>query len=122
MFPGKLLNFELNRAVCSAIPKQNSCIYCLLVGSRFGLVCRSYKSATRDLCRYQTYYNRQRKSYKTHRYMQWRLMVKMAGKAAKFNLWLNIQDCPLPLAVNNGVSSHSSSPKLIKLVIFSCLY
>jgi len=26
----------------------------------------------------------------------------------------------LPLAVYNGVSSHSSSPKLIKLVIFSC--
>ena len=28
----------------------------------------------------------------------------------------------LPLAVYNGVSSHSSSPKLIKLVIFSCPY
>ena len=28
----------------------------------------------------------------------------------------------LPLAVYNGVTSHSSSPKLIKLVIFSCPY
>ena len=28
----------------------------------------------------------------------------------------------LPLAIYNGVSSHSSSPKLIKLVIFSCPY
>ena len=28
----------------------------------------------------------------------------------------------LPLAAYNGVSSHSSVPKLIKLVIFSCPY
>ena len=28
---------------------------------------------------------------------QWRLVVKMAGRAAKFHLWLNIQDCrPAP--------------------------
>jgi len=29
MFPGKLLNFEFNRALRSAISRQNSCIYCL---------------------------------------------------------------------------------------------
>ena len=46
----------------------------------------------------------------------------MAGRAAKFHLWLKIQDCRPTLAVYNGVSSHSSSPKLIKLVIFSCPY
>ena len=55
-------------------------------------------------------------------YYQWRLVVKMAGRAAKFHLWLNIQDCRPALAVYNGVSSHSSSPKHIKLVIFSCPY
>jgi len=26
-------------------------------------------------------------------YFQWQLVVKMAGRAAKFHLWLNIQDC-----------------------------
>ena len=26
-------------------------------------------------------------------YNQWRLVVKLAGRAAKFNLWLNIWDC-----------------------------
>jgi len=61
MFPGKLLNFKLNRAVCSAILIENSCLYCLLVGLRFGLVCRSFKSVTRDLCRKHIFYNRQRK-------------------------------------------------------------
>ena len=45
--------------------------------------------------------------------VQWRLVVKMAGRAAKLHLWLNIQDC--------RVSSHSSSPKLITLVIFTSL-
>jgi len=54
---------------------------------------------------------------------QWRLVVKMAGRAAKFHLWLNIHWIVfLPLTVYNGVSSHSSSPKPIKLVIFSCPY
>jgi len=24
---------------------------------------------------------------------QWRLVVKMTGRAAKFHLWLNIKDC-----------------------------
>jgi len=61
MFPGKLLNFKLNRAACTAVSMQNSCIYCLRVVSHFGLVCRSYKSVTRDLCSKQIYYNRQRK-------------------------------------------------------------
>jgi len=45
--------------------KQNSCICGVKVGSRFDLVCRSYKSVTRDLCWKQIYYNRQRKWYKT---------------------------------------------------------
>jgi len=26
-------------------------------------------------------------------YTQWRLVVKLAGRAAKFHLWLNIWDC-----------------------------
>jgi len=57
------------------------------------------------------------------RRVQWRLVVKMAGRAAKFHLWLNIHRIvALPLAVYNGVSSHSSSPKLIKLVMFRCPY
>ena len=48
----------------------------------------------------------------------------MAGRAAKFHIWLNMQDCrpPCPWLFINGVSSHFSSPKLIKLVIFSCPY
>jgi len=29
----------------------------------------------------------------THTRHQWRLVVKMAGRATKFHLWLNIQDC-----------------------------
>ena len=28
-----------------------------------------------------------------HGLQQWRLVVKMAGRAAKFHLWLNMQDC-----------------------------
>jgi len=47
----------------------------------------------------------------------------MAGRAAIFHLLLNIHRIvALPLAVYNGVSSHSSSPKLFKRVIFSCPY
>ena len=109
-----------------------------------------------------------------NRYFQWRLVVKLAGRTAKFHLWLQArrQDlaagggqkpdggaknrrgatflntvldvcsnrgakreiggqrfqmggrAPLPLAVFiiSGVSCHSSSPNLIKLVIFSCPY
>jgi len=33
MFAGKLLNFKLNRAECGAILIENSCIYCLQVGT-----------------------------------------------------------------------------------------
>jgi len=39
------------------------------VGSRFDLVCRSYKSVTRDLCRKQICEDRQIKLYKTHHYI-----------------------------------------------------
>ena len=53
---------------------------------------------------------------------QWRLVVKMAGRAAKFISGWTYRIVALPLAVYNGVSSHSSSPKLIKLVIYSCPY
>ena len=125
----------------------------------------------------------------TQRYVQWRLVVKLAGRAAKFHLWLQAcrQDLAAggpktrwrgkkqmgatffkysigymqqpggqtwkggnrfqmggpgatgpPLATTlsgwtygivalaafmvSGVSSHSSSPNLIKLVIFNCSY
>jgi len=68
IFPGRMLKFKLNRAVCSAILMESSCISCLKVDSHFGLVCRSYKSVTRDRRSKQIYYNRQRKWYNTQRY------------------------------------------------------
>jgi len=56
-------------------------------------------------------------------YGQWWLVVKMARRAAKFNLWLNIYwIVALAVFIISGVSSHSCSPNLIKLVIFSCPY
>ena len=73
------------------ISMQVYCLYCLQVGRRFGLVCRSQKSVARDRCSKQMYYNWQRKWYKTHCCM-------CPGKSVK--IWQNIWSAwvwfPLP--------------------------
>jgi len=55
--------------------------------------------------------------------MQWRIVVKMAGRAAKISsLVEHIGFLPWLFLIISGVSNHSSGPNPVNIIIFSCSF